>query len=82
MCVLTHKHRRRVLESAAVNVGTLSVRAPAPEQGRLPIGGIRMLVEEAGEGPGEAGGGVPDFRVLEWWAGFSDGGRAGRSAAG
>ena len=65
MCVLTHKHRRRVLERAAVIIGTLSVRTPAPEQGRLPERGNPILVEEAGEGPGVAGGGAPDFRVLD-----------------
>ena len=33
-----------------------------------------MQVEEAGEGPGAAGGGAADFRVLEWRAEVNDGG--------
>ena len=61
MCVLTHKHRRRFLESAAVIIGTMSGRALAPDQGGLSKRRIRMLVEEAGEGPGVAGGGARGF---------------------
>ena len=64
MCMLTHKHRRRSPERAAVIIGTLSVRAPAPEQGRLAQAADPVLVEEAGAGPGVAGGGAADLRVL------------------
>ena len=39
----------------------------------MPKRRIRMLVEEAGAGPGVAGGGAPDFRVLRMAVGEGKG---------
>ena len=52
-------------ERAAVIIGILSVRAPAPEQGRLAQAMDPVLVEEAGAGPGAAGGGARVFAFLD-----------------
>ena len=71
MCVLMHKHRRRIPERAAVITGTLSGRAPAPEQGRRVRRKIRWRRRRRGREPGEAGRGARDFSRSRWrgWGG-------------
>ncbi len=64
MCVLIHKHRRRGSGVRGGHHGNLVSSGPAPEQERLARAADPMLAVEAGGGPGAAGGGAPDFRVL------------------